>query len=112
MSNTEFKRVFGFDESNHQTYEALRKRIQAYMKKNGIVNKTQAGDDKWLMLVDWVTGHPYMNPAQQRLREGDVDEEVMRKAVHFLCLSCSRNNGISSRERSEQELLYGEKSID
>ena len=99
MSNADFKIIFGFGKSNHRTYDSLRKRIQAYMNSNGIINKTQAGDDKWSKLLDWVIGHPYISQVQQRVQKEHLDGKVAQKAVHFLCLSCSRNNGITSRER-------------
>ena len=105
MSNMDFKTIIGFDESNSQTYKSLRKRIQSFMSRNGIVNRSHAGDEKWLELLNWVTGHPFLDRAQQRVREGDLDMDVLQRAVHFLCLSCSRNTGItSSREILEQEL--------
>ena len=101
MSNTDFKTLLGFGKSNHRTYDDLRKRIQSYMNGNGIVNKTQAGDQKWSTLIGWVVGHPYMSVAQQKVRERHVDEDIMQKAVHFLCLSCSKSNSITSRERNQ-----------
>jgi hypothetical protein len=106
MSNADFKTIIGFDKSNNATYDALRKRIVSFMFKNGIVNKTQAGDGKWQMLLDWVTVHPYMDIARQRIREESLDENTLHRAVHFLCLSCARNNGtgITSLDRANRRL--------
>ena len=97
MSNTEFKRVLGFHQPYSQrVYHILRGEIKIYMGVHGISNRTQAGSADWGAMIDWVLSHHYMRSARC-LHRGDGPEGVrkLRRAVHFLCLSCARSLYVS-----------------
>ena len=71
MSSEEFKRVLYFNQANNRDYEGLCGAIKTYMTEHEIINRNQAGEDKWMWMVDWVVAHPYMeNTRQKFLDEG------------------------------------------
>lgn len=65
MTNEEFKEVLGFDKTNSRDYDGLRVAIKTYMTQNGISNRTQAGNEKWKTMIDWVMDHSYLQRTRQ-----------------------------------------------
>ena len=57
MTNEEFKEVLGFDITNSREYDGRLVAIKTYMTQNGISNQTQAGNEKWKTMIDWVMDH-------------------------------------------------------
>lgn len=107
MTNEEFKEVLGFDKTNSRDYDGLRVAIKTYMTQNGISNRTQAGNEKWKTMIDWVMDHSYLHRTRQVFQDENLDLIPMRRAIHFLCLSCSKTLG-AFRRAVEQNLVCGD----
>ena len=114
MSTAEFKEVLGFRQANTQrVYESLRGEIKIYMGVHGISNRTQAGDTDWRALIDWVLKHEYIRRVRNLHRGAGIHGgQKLRRAAHFLCLSCTRSIHVSPRlldqvleESSDEEAI-------
>ena len=107
MTNEEFKEVLGFDKTNSRDYDGLRVAIKNYITRNGISNRTQAGNEKWKTMIDWVMDHSYLQRTQQVFQDDNLDLIPMRHAIYFLCLSCSKTSG-AFRRAVKQNLVSGD----
>lgn len=98
MFSAEFKEILGFRQANNALYEALRGEIRMYMGYHSINGRAQAGEADWRAMMDWVIEHRFMELARERHQnQGPDGTRKLRRAVHFLCLSCAGSARASQR---------------
>ena len=93
MPSQDFRELLGLQKPT--VYRAVRDEIKAYQKEHGIQNRSRSTDADWRGLISWVLHHRYVRSTVQFYLDRGVTEDVeavreLRKAAHFLCLSCSK----------------------
>ena len=100
MDRSEVKLVLGFDKQTNRAYDCLCREVRTYMEDMGIDHQDKARPEVWQKLMDWVSGHRYLDRHRLVYNSPTLGKNV-RLAIHIFCLNTANTIRRSRRDRDK-----------